>query len=143
MARRRQRRQLKSGGTPDAVVLDATALSGAAAGSARIRAELSLAEELGVEVYVSNVTLTETLRGHHRDARIHAVLAGTEQKPVTAQLGRAAGELLGQTNRDDTVDAIVAVTAEALGTRVRLLTGDPWDLNALAADMANVIAVPI
>jgi predicted nucleic acid-binding protein len=134
---------LKPGGIPDAVMLDATALSGAAVGQFGIRAELSLAEELGVEVYVSSVTLTETLRGHRRDARIHAVLAGTDQKPVTPQLGRAAGELLGRTNRDDTVDAIVAVTAQALGAQVRLLTGDPSDLNALAADMANVIVVPI
>src|ERR1700678_4036397 len=108
-------------------MLDATALSGAAVGQFGIRAELSLAEELGVEVYVSSVTLTETLRGHRRDARIHAVLAGTDQKPVTPQLGRAAGELLGRTNRDDTVDAIVAVTAQALGAQVRLLTGDPSD----------------
>jgi predicted nucleic acid-binding protein len=123
--------------------LDATALSGAAVGQVWVRAELSLAEELGVEVYVSSVTLTETLRGHRRDARIHAVLAGTDQKPVTTQLGRAAGELLGRTNRDDTVDAIVAVTAQTLGAQVRLLTGDPSDLNALAADMANVIVVPI
>jgi predicted nucleic acid-binding protein len=123
--------------------LDSSALSGAAAGQVRVRAELSLAEELGVEVHVSSVTLTETLRGHRRDARVHAVLAGTEQKPVTPQLGRAAGELLGQTKRDDTVDAIVAVTAEMLGARVRLLTGDPDDMNALAAAMANVTVVPI
>jgi len=143
VARRRQRRQLTPGGIPDAVVLDATALSGAAVGQVWVRTELSLAEELGVEVYVSSVTLTETLRGHRRDARIHAVLAGTDQKPVTPQLGRAAGELLGRTNRDDTVDAIVAVTAQTLGAQVRLLTGDPSDLNALAADMANVIVVPI
>ncbi len=109
----------------------------------RVRAELSLAEELGVEVHVSSVTLTETLRGDRRDARIHSVLAGTDQKPVTPRLGRAAGELLGRTNRDDTIDAIVAVTAGTLGTRVRLLTGDPADLNALTADMANVTVVPI
>ncbi len=143
MARRRQRRQLKRDGIPDAVVLDAGALSDAASGQVRARAELSLAEELGVEVHVSSVTLTETLRGHRRDARVHAVLAGTEQTPVTPQIGRAAGELLGQTKRDDTVDAIVAVTAETLGTRVRLLTGDPADMNALTAGMANVTIVPI
>lgn len=114
-------------------MLDSSALSGAASGQVRIRAELSLAEELGVEVQVSSVTLTETLRGHGRDARVHAVLAGIDQKPVTPQLGRAAGELLGRTKRDDTVDAIIAVTAESVGTRVRLLTGDPHDLNALTA----------
>lgn len=143
MARRQQRRQLRQAALPDAVMLDAGALSGAAEGSPRIRAELSLAEQLGVDVYVSSVTLTETLRGHGRDARVHAVLAGTDQQAVTPQLGRSAGELLGQTNRHDTVDAIVAVTAAALGSRVRLLTGDPDDLNALAADMPNVTVVPI
>lgn len=143
MARRRQRRRLRTATIPDAVMLDSSALSGAAAGQVRVRAELSLAEQLGVEVYVSSVTLTETLRGHHRDARMHAVLAGTAKNSVTPQLGRAAGELLGRTNRDDTTDAIVAVTSETLGTRVRVLTGDPDDLNALTADMPNVTVVPI
>lgn len=143
MARRRQRRQLRPATIPDALVLDSSALSGATAGQARVRAELSLAEQLGVEVHVSSVTLTETLRDHRRDTGVHAVLAGTDKKSVTPQLGRAAGELLGRTNRDDTIDAIVAVTAEALGARVRLLTGDPNDLNALTADMSNVTVVPI
>ncbi len=143
MARRQQRRKLRPAALPDAVILDAGALSGAAEGAAWIRAELSLAEQLGVDVYVSSVTLTETLRGHGRDARVHAVLAGTDQQAVTPQLGRSAGELLGQTNRQDTVDAIVAVTAATLGSRVRLLTGDPDDLNALTADMPNVTVVPI
>jgi predicted nucleic acid-binding protein len=96
-----------------------------------------------VAVHVSSVTLAETVRGHRRDARVHAVLAGIDQEPVTAQLGRSAGELLGRTNRDDTIDAIIAVTAEQLGGRVRLLTGDPDDLNALTTDMANVTVIPI
>jgi predicted nucleic acid-binding protein len=143
MARRRQRSQLRTGAIPDAVVLDSSALSGAAAGQVRVRAELTLAEELGVGVHVSSVTLTETLRGHGRDARIHAVLAGADQRLVTPQLGRAAGELLGRTNRNDTIDAIIAVTAETLGRRVRLLTGDPDDLAALTAGMENVSVVPI
>ena len=143
MARRQQRRKLRPAALPDAVILDAGALSGAAEGAARIRAELSLAEQLGVDVYVSSVTLTETLRGHRRDARVHAVLAGTDQRAVTPQLGRSAGGLLGQTNRQDTVDAIVAVTAATLGSRVRLLTGDPDDLTALTADMPNVTVVPV
>lgn len=143
MARRQQRRQVRSGGIPDAVVLDSSAVRGAAAGHVRVRAELSLAEQLGVAVHVSSVTLAETVRGHHRDARVHALLAGIDQVPVTAKLGRSAGELLGRTNRTDTVDAIVAVTAADLGERVRLLTGDPDDLNALTADTPNVTVVPI
>lgn len=143
MARRKQRRQLRQAALPDAVILDAGALSGAAEGEARVRAELGLAEQLGVDVYVSSVTLTETLRGRGRDAPVHAVLGGTDQQAVTPKLGRSAGELLGKTNRQDTVDAIVAVTAATLGARVRLLTGDPDDLNALTADMPNVVVVPI
>jgi hypothetical protein len=143
VARRRQRRQLRPAHLPDAVVLDSGALSGAAAGQFGVRAELTLAEQLGVEAHVSGVTLTETLRGHPRDARIHAVLAGIGQEPVTPELGRTAGELLGRTRRDDTIDAIVAVTAQTLGNRVRLLTGDPDDLEALTSDMANVTVVPI
>jgi len=143
MARRRRGQQLRPSGIPDVVVLDSGALSKAAGGHVRVRAELTLAEQLGVAVHVSSVTLAETLRGHPRDARVHALLAGIDQDPVTPQLGRSAGELLGRTNRDDTIDAIVAVTAENLGGRVRLLTGDPNDLNALTADMANVTIVPI
>jgi predicted nucleic acid-binding protein len=143
VARRRRHRQLRTRAVPDAIVLDSGALSEAAAGHVRVRAELALAEQLGVVVYASSVTLAETVRGRRRDARVHAVLAGIDQQPVTPQLGRSAGELLGRTNRDDTIDAIIAVTAEGLGGRVRLLTGDPNDLKALTADMANVTVVPI
>jgi hypothetical protein len=143
MARRRRPRLLSERGLPDALVLDSGALSAAAGGEVRVRAELSLAEQLGVEAHVTSVTLAETLRGHPRDARLHAVLAGMAKDPVSPELGRRAGELLGQSRRNDTVDAIVAVSAETLGTRVRLLTGDPSDLRALTSGMSNVTVVPI
>ena len=61
------------------------------------------------------------------------MLAGVEPDAMTSQLGRLAGELLGRTGRDGTIDAIVATTAESLGQRVGLLTGDPDDLRALTA----------
>ena len=102
-----------------------------------------MAERLGARVHVSSVTLAEVLRGHPRDARVHALLSVLDQDDVTAALGRSAGELLGRTSRDDTVDAIVAVTAEGLGMPVRLLTGDPVDLRGLTADMRDVTVVPI
>jgi hypothetical protein len=70
-------------------------------------------------------------------------LSGFQREPVTPELGRAAGELLGRTARDDTVDAIVAVTAQSVGRLVRLLTGDPADLRALTTDMTEVTIVPI
>ena len=123
-------------------MLDSGALSKAAAGDARVRAELLVAEQVGA-VHVSSVTLAEVLRGQPRDARVHGLLGGVDQRTVTPELGRSAGELLGRTGRDDTVDAIVAVTAHAAGSRVRLLTGDPGDLRALTTDMTGVTVVSV
>ena len=140
MARRRERRQLI---LPDAVLLDSEGLSAAAAGSTRVRAELILAERLGASVHVSAVTLAETLRGGPRDARVHGLLKSVVQRPVTPELGRAAGELLGRTGRADTVDAIVAATASGLGQRVRILTSDPRDLRPLTAEMDAVTVVAV
>ncbi|MGH9155456.1 MAG: type II toxin-antitoxin system VapC family toxin [Acidimicrobiales bacterium] len=125
------------------MVLDSSALSAAAEGHLRVRAELSVAEQVGVRVHVSSLNLAEVLRGHPRDARVHALLRALDKESVTPELGRAAGELLGRTARDDTVDAVVAVTAQRAGLRVRLLTGDPPDLRALTADMPEVTVVPI
>ncbi len=104
-----------------------------------------MARQFGASVYVSAVTLTETLRGSSRDARarIHALLKAVRTEPVTPQQGRAAGELLGRTGRADTVDAIVAITAAGLGQNVRILTGDVEDLTALTAEMNNVSVVPV
>ena len=130
MARRRQRRQL-AGEVPDAVLLDSEGLSAGAQGDARVRAELTVAEQLGARVHVSSVTLAEVIRGQRRDARVHSLLSAVEKVPVTPELGRTAGELLGRTGRDDTVDAVVAVTAQSVGRLVRLLTGDPADLPRL------------
>ncbi len=139
MARRRQ----LAGEVPDAVLLDSEGLSAGAQGDARVRAELTVAEQLGARVHVSSVTLAEVLRGQRRDARVHSLLSAVEKVPVTPELGRAAGELLGRTGRDDTVDAVVAVTAQSVGRLVRLLTGDPADLRALTADMPGATVVPI
>jgi predicted nucleic acid-binding protein len=141
VARRRQHRRLRA--VADALILDSGALSAGAEGQVRVRAELAVAEQLGASVHVSAVTLTEVLRGHARDARVHALLSSIQREPVTPELGREAGELLGRTARDDTVDAIVAVTAQAVAGRVRLLTGDPTDLRALTTDMPAVTVVPI
>ena len=143
MARRRQHHRLRAATLADALVLDSGALSTGAEGDPRVRAELSVAEQLGAHVHVSAVTLTEVLRGHLRDARVHALLSGLQREPVTPELGRAAGELLGRTARDDTVDAIVAVTAQSVGRRVRLLTSDPGDLRALTTEMTDVTVVLI
>ena len=123
-------------------LLDSGAVSKAAEGDIRVRAELAVAEQLGADVHVISVTLTEVLRGDPRDARVHALLAGVKQDSVSPEFGRAAGELLGRTRRDS-VDAILAVAANAAGSRVRLLTGDVDDLRALTAEMAGVTVVQV
>ena len=143
MARRRSRSRLRGASVPDAVVLDSGALSAGASGQVRVRAELAIAEQLAVRVHVSSVVLAEVLRGHARDARVHSLLQAVTKDAVTPELGRAAGELLGRAGGDDTIDAIVAVSAENLSGRVRLLTGDASDLHRLTADMPNVSVAPI
>ena len=139
----RPRRRLRAVRVPDGIVLDSGAISAALEGGFRALAELSLAERLGIPVRVSAVTLTEVLRGERRDDLIRSLLRDAYRDAVTGEIGQAAGELLGRTGRADTVDAIVAVTAERAGERVRLLTGDADDLNALTDSMPGVTVVPV
>jgi predicted nucleic acid-binding protein len=119
----------------DNLVLDSEGLSEAAR-SADVWTTVMTARSDGRAVHVSALTLTEVLRGHARDASVHAVLKQCDVVPVTAAIGRAAGELLGRTGRKDTVDAIVAVTAAAAPRPVTVLTSDPEDLGALTAEQA-------
>jgi predicted nucleic acid-binding protein len=122
----------------EALLLDAEGLSKAADADPAVRAFLLAAALSRTPVVVSAITLTETLRGHHRDAKVHGVLGGCCIEPVSAELGRAAGELLGRTGRKDTVDAVIAVTAAKRPGSVRVLTSDPSDLRALTEDFPGV-----
>ena len=126
----------------EALVLDADGVSKAAANDPRVRGYLLAAGRLGVPVVVSAVTLAETLRGSRADAAVFRVLNAAEVRPVTPEVARAAGELLGATGRDDTVDALVAVTAATCG-RARLLTSDADDLTALTEHLPGVRVVRV
>jgi len=92
---------------------------------------------------VSAVTLTETVRGKGRDARIHLLTRNATVQAVDDELAVEAGRLLGRTNRSDTVDAIVAITAARLQQPAVLLTSDPSDLVALTEDYPLVRVVAI
>jgi len=127
-----------AGDSTEAVLLDAEGLSKAADGHPLVRAFILAAEISRTPVVVSAVTLAETLRGHRRDASVHRVLGGCRIEPVSAEVGRAAGELLGRTGRKDTVDAVVAATAAGLPGSVRVLTSDPSDLRALTEGMPGI-----
>lgn len=143
MARRRGREVDRRGEIPRALVLDAEGLSKAAAGDPRVRAYIARARELDADIVVSTLTLTETLRGKPADAAIHRLLEAADRQPVTEAIGREAGELLGQTERRDTVDAVIAVTARSLQRSVLVLTSDPGDLTTLTGNCSRVNIVSV
>jgi predicted nucleic acid-binding protein len=107
------------------------------AGDRRARAYLEAAHERGARVVVSAITLTEVLRGGPRDTQIHRVLARITVQPVSADLGRRAGELLGAAGLSGhrcAIDAVVAATALELARPVVVLTSDPDDLSRLVEE---------
>ena len=119
------------------LVLDAEGLSKLACGDARVRGYLDSARARGAKVAVSAVTLTEALRGGPRDAAVHRVLARITIVPVTAAIGRRAGELLGTAGLSGhrcVIDAVVAATALDLERPVVLLSSDPDDMNRLVEE---------
>jgi predicted nucleic acid-binding protein len=119
------------------LVLDSEGLSKLAAGDPRARAYLETARARRARVVVSAITLTEVLRGGSRDARVHQVLSRVTTLPVTPELARRAGELLGATGLSGhrcAIDSVVAVTALEMARPVVLLTSDPDDLSRLVEE---------
>ena len=126
-----------AGGT---LVLDSEGLAKLAAGDARARGYLDSARARGARVAVSAITLTETLRGGPRDAAVHRVLSRIAVVPVTTEIARQAGELLGTTGLAGhrcAIDAVVAATALGRERPVVLLTSDPDDLGRLTEEPAR------
>lgn len=116
------------------LVLDSDGLAKLAAGDQTAIGHLRNAHARRSRVIVSSITLTEVLRGGRRDALVHRVLNGCVTVPVSEDLGRGAGELLGRTGLDGhrcAIDAVVAATALAQPGPVYLLTSDPKDLETL------------
>jgi predicted nucleic acid-binding protein len=127
-------RRVAAGGT---LVLDSEGVAKLATGDARTRAYLDSARARRAQVAVSAITLTETLRGGPRDATVHRVLARVTVVPVTAQIARRAGELLGATGLSGhrcATDAVVSATALELERPIVLLTSDPDDMNRLVEE---------
>jgi predicted nucleic acid-binding protein len=141
-------RQVAAGGT---LVLDSEGLAKLAAGDARTRGYLDTARARRARVAVSAITLTETLRGGPRDAIIYRLLSRITVVPVSPQIARRGGELLGATGLPGhrcAVDAIVAATALQQERPVVLLTSDPDDLNRLVEEperpkVQRIAVVPV
>lgn len=127
-------RRVAAGGT---LVLDSEGLCKLAAGDSRARAYLETTCLRRARVVVSAITLVEALRGGSRDASVHRVLSRIVTVPVTAELGRAAGELLGVTGLSGhkcAIDSVVAATALVMARPVVLLTSDPDDMSRLVEE---------
>jgi predicted nucleic acid-binding protein len=131
------RRGVVRGGT---LVLDSEGLSKLSRGHRKAHMHYEGARRRGARVIVSALTLTEVLRGGSRDAAIHLVLSRISVHPVTVDLGRAAGELLGATGLSGhrcAIDAVVAATTLRADRPALLLTSDPDDLNKLVEEPAR------
>ncbi|MDI1459354.1 PIN domain-containing protein [Catellatospora sp. KI3] len=119
------------------LMLDSEGLSKLADGHSSVRAHFEKARARRARVAVSAITLTEVLRGVPRDAKVHRALSRVVVIPISAELGRRAGELLGKTGLSGhryAIDAIVAATALEMARPVVLLTSDPDDLSRLVEE---------
>jgi len=135
-----------------ALVLDAEALSAVArsrAGSppGAIHAALRAAVETGRDVVVPAAVLAELYRGGRHDQSVDACLGrftGIDVADTTRPLARRIGHLLARAGRGsaDHVDASVVAAALALGGGV-VATGDPGDLEALAAGLPGIAIEPV
>jgi predicted nucleic acid-binding protein len=122
------------------LVLDSEGVSKLAIEDPTVMPHVLEARKREAPVVASAATLTEVLRGSSRDAGVHRVLKKVEVIPLTHELGRSAGELLGTSGLPATasIDAMVVATALIQTRPVMILTSDPGDLSALVGEAPGV-----
>jgi predicted nucleic acid-binding protein len=126
-------------------VLDSESVSKLADDHSDLVSYVTNARKRQAGVVASAATLTEVLRGARRDAAVHRVLKRVDIVPLTRELGRQAGELLGMSGLPATaaIDAMVAATALNQIRPVVILTSDPRDLAALVEGESGVGVLPV
>lgn len=118
-------------------MLDSQGLVKLALGDPAVRARAREAIQRGGEVVTAASTLTEVLRGGPKDAPVHQALKHVRVVPISAALGRKAGELLGGTGmpgRRDTIDALLATVALAQPRPTLLVTSAPAAMTRLTEE---------
>lgn len=118
-------------------MLDSQGLVKLATGDPAVRALARKAREGDRTVVTAASTLAEVLRGGPKDAPVHQALRHVTVMPITHDLGRKAGELLGATGMSGhrcTVDALLAVVALGQQRPAVLLTSDPDDMARLTEE---------
>jgi len=133
------------------VVLDSEALSALGGKNCKrqreVRAALTVALRLSRDVIVPTVVLAELYRGRGRSALVDACLSretGMRVRDTDRGFARLVGGVLatGEAGSEMIVDAHVVAAAVENGAGV-LLTGDPKDLERLAAPYRNLTVVSI
>lgn len=110
-------------------VLDAGALTAADRGDRAMWTRLKAAPAAD-EPLTHGGIVGQAWRGGPKQARLARFLAGVDVRPLTDELGRACGVLLGATATTDVVDAALVLLA-ADGDVI--YTSDPEDIARLAA----------
>lgn len=118
-------------------MLDAQGLAKLAGGDSRVRALARDTQQRGGLIITAASTLTEVLRGKPTDAPVHQALKQVDIAPISKDVGRKAGELLGATGMSghrNTVDALLATVALAQPRPALLITSDPDDMAKLTEE---------
>lgn len=111
------------------MILDAGVLISIDRSDHAARAFLTAAERTGTPLHTTHPVLAQVWRDGARQARLAAFTKTLAVHPLDD--GAVVGKLLGVANSSDVVDAHLVLLALRLGDDV--LTGDPDDLEALAA----------
>ncbi|MBK5305902.1 MAG: twitching motility protein PilT [Frankiaceae bacterium] len=121
------------------LTLDAGALIGLDNQSARMHALLDTARAEGLQVRIPAPVLAQVFRDGRRQAALSRLikLRLTEVVPFEQHEARAAGVLLGLSDRSDVVDAAVVVCARRHHDTV--VTSDPADMTALDPSLRLMI----
>ena len=100
---------------------------------------LEAARRRDAPVVTTAGVLAELIRGHARDADFHRVLAGIRIEPVTEEVGKAAGRLIGSAGLEssEAVDAMVAATAVEYANRAKRAGVAP-DVLVVTADSSHL-----
>jgi predicted nucleic acid-binding protein len=112
------------------LVLDAGALIAFERGDARLRARLTAARRLGMDVVTTSPVVGQVWRDGRRQALLARLLAATRVHAPTEEAARQAGEILARGGGSNVVDALVVGLADDGDT---ILTGDVDDVSRLLA----------
>lgn len=111
-------------------VLDAGALIALDRGDRDTWALLAETQRAGQRPVVPAPVIAQAWRGAARQARLAAVLSGTDVVVADGPLSRRAGELLAAAGTADVLDALVALVAkDRPGSEI--VTSDPDDIHHL------------